>query len=716
MPLSLDDIRACAADAIAPRHFFVGNGLELEWEHVEAENIPWEIYKGRLLDASQTRERRTFKAWNVYSIDEFGRSTEPLLALKLDTETGEIHVVRAILCYAWEAYDAGENVILSQETQKWVRELVWSTRPTASYHGRGLERGEVRQFFHFDLLRGILKAVIGTSRLPLTSVQSPHPFFSLGRLAYFHTRERTSHGPVHSWRDLAARIGSSVPHSFETFLEFFLRAVPSQEVQEAATTWMDRFTSHWHDTTVRMRSQATYISKEGTQHFERKIADPARDAAELLIREFLSLFNSVALTPYTDFVTKVFAFVDVLQTRGRLNENDVAKFLAALLHKLSRHLTAYDLVTFHHRGANYPDALLLDSALKAYLRLVERFANLFQPSDGGEKEEKYKRFLRRALRQACILRYLYEGHLVPDEPTSPGENLRVLPPPHVRVPEAQITNLTERTKRLYEGDPLARYLGEQARLILSQSIADLRQPHELRELGMATFLDRPLNAGKQPTEPDGTILLSYQAFSRTVARKRLAQLASRGLIRDQAEQELLERTIDSLEIPGIPVRELSGLDRPAIISLGDALRVADDFVLLRTTSGTWGQFRQQYLEARFAPSTSVADPGLSNKDPLRRFWAEPLRAFKLGFLYARQGALVLCDKSNGAARATITIYDSRLRPRMVLDFDPGMGYRTDFWGFEHPASPLRLVRLWEDGEDGHSLVERDFSSSPISLG
>src|SRR5215467_5254997 len=169
MPLQLDEIRAVIADAVAPRHFFIGNGLELEWEHTAGETIPWEIYKGRLLDASQTRERRGFEAWNIYSIDEFGRSTEPLLSLKLDAETGEIHVVRAILCYAWEAYDAGENVILSRETKKWLRELIWTTRPPTSYCGRELEPGEASRFFQFEITRALLKAVIGSSRLPLTS-------------------------------------------------------------------------------------------------------------------------------------------------------------------------------------------------------------------------------------------------------------------------------------------------------------------------------------------------------------------------------------------------------------------------------------------------------------------------------------------------------------------------------------------------------------------
>src|SRR6516225_974067 len=159
MPLPLDEIRSVIADAVAPRHFFIGDGLELEWEHAPAENIPWEIYKGRLLDASQTRERRTFEAWNIYSIDEFGRSTEPLLSVKLDAETGEIHVVRAILCYAWEAYESSANVIESRETTKWVRELV-GTLDLGDVPITVDIRGELESF--------LSQAVFGTSRLPLT--------------------------------------------------------------------------------------------------------------------------------------------------------------------------------------------------------------------------------------------------------------------------------------------------------------------------------------------------------------------------------------------------------------------------------------------------------------------------------------------------------------------------------------------------------------------
>src|SRR5262249_47433284 len=161
-------------DAVAPRHFFVGNGLELEWEHTPAETIPWEIYKGRLLDASQTREKRTFEAKNIHSNDEFGRSKEPVLSVKLDAETGQIHVVRAILCYAWEAYDAGDDVILSRETTKWVRELVGTIdfaelEPPNDILPPGIAISRYRQNV---IARTLFLAVVGISRLPLMSLEA----------------------------------------------------------------------------------------------------------------------------------------------------------------------------------------------------------------------------------------------------------------------------------------------------------------------------------------------------------------------------------------------------------------------------------------------------------------------------------------------------------------------------------------------------------------
>src|SRR5208283_4168384 len=67
-------------------------------------------------------------------------------------------------------------------------------------------------------------------------------------------------------------------------------------------------------------------------------------------------------------------------------------------------------------------------------------------------------------------------------------------------------------------------LDDAARDLLRQSIDDLRHFAELRELGMALFLDRPLGAFKRPGEPDQTPLLSYEAFSSSIARERLRYL------------------------------------------------------------------------------------------------------------------------------------------------------------------------------------------------
>ncbi|HVS35764.1 MAG TPA: hypothetical protein VMS17_09285, partial [Gemmataceae bacterium] len=51
------------AEVIQPAHFYVGPDLVLQWDHVAAEEISWEIFRGRLLDPAHTRERRTFEAW-----------------------------------------------------------------------------------------------------------------------------------------------------------------------------------------------------------------------------------------------------------------------------------------------------------------------------------------------------------------------------------------------------------------------------------------------------------------------------------------------------------------------------------------------------------------------------------------------------------------------------------------------------------------------------
>src|SRR6266446_5960549 len=178
-PSDYEKVRALISDAMLPAHFYVRRAGAMEWQPPRAEELSWEIYHGRLFDPAHTRERRQFEAWNIFWVDAEGRSAEPILSVKWHKDEGQLHVVRAFYCYAWEGYHAGDNVYLSRETQKWVRELV-STIHLDQF--RDIE--EVLD----ELICRLFQAVVGASRLPLTSVEAPLPEFSLGELAYAYRR------------------------------------------------------------------------------------------------------------------------------------------------------------------------------------------------------------------------------------------------------------------------------------------------------------------------------------------------------------------------------------------------------------------------------------------------------------------------------------------------------------------------------------------------
>jgi hypothetical protein len=660
-----DQIRCLAADALRPAHFFLTPGLTLALNHTEPEVISWEVLHGRLLDPAHTNRRQDFETWNLFLIGDHGPLPEPLLSLKLDASAGELHVVRALECYAWEAYEAGERVFLTREVRKWVRELTGTIRLAQFSNGEDLRD---------EIICRLFLAVVGT-RLPLTSVESPLPGFSLGRLAYFYRpgldESATPAGPLRSYRDLIEKaLGDHLAWVEKArLLETLLHAVPTEELAEAVELFLVRWCGLRRSTDVREQ-------------------EAPRDLVELL----LTMFNEASLSPDTGLVDWTLAFVHVLEAQGHWTPPDVADFFSRLLRQLVRHLTAYDLVTFHHRGANYPDALLLDAALKAYLELMERQPALFLPAAGdGEAGTTVKRLRRRALRQGWLLRRRYEGHLVPDAPTSQGENARVLPPPHVRVPDEQIANPHRRSKRLYDGDPLDRYLGDPARSILGQSIADLHHPLELRELGMAIFLARPLDAGKHTLEPDQTPLLSYLAFSRSIALRRLNFLAlDLGLLPQRAEHDAHRQYLEKeLDVRGVPVDAVSGTRRAGAVSLADAGRVADDFVFLRTTSRSRAEFWSQYRATTRLQALGVAD-------------------FQDLVLIVRTGPV------QGGGDNGLAVYDRLLRKRLELDFDPGPGYASR-GGVEFPLGPLRVLRAWEETDPAAPLREHDLRADPILL-
>ena len=351
-------------DAMQPRHFFAAPALRLTWTTARAEAISWEIFRGRLLDVKQTREQKTFLAWHV--IQDAGDGS--LISVKLDVRARQIHVTRGLLCHVWAAYDAGGGAIDSREVVQWTRELVGTI---------SLDECSGLELLRDELIGLLWQAVVGTSRLPLTSVEAPLPAFVFGQLHYLY-RTDSGETAISSWEDWLRR-GLQAPCAWRELVklvEFTLRHVEGT------------------------RAEMLRLDELFTANFPL-----GERPCERLTR---ALFNDVSLSPLTHFADNAL-YLGVLW--GGLG------FLSHLLRQLCRHLTAYDLVTFHHRGANYPDALLLDASLQHFLPGAALF-------DGTNIKSRVR---RRALRQACLVRRHYEGHLVPDLPTSPGENARVMP-------------------------------------------------------------------------------------------------------------------------------------------------------------------------------------------------------------------------------------------------------------------------------------------------
>jgi hypothetical protein len=620
---SASQLAQIIGDVLRPCHFLTPAHSPLTCTGPQLEEIAWEIFRGRLLDAAQTREVHTFTTWNVFAPSTWlghpayttpgSAPDEPLLSVKLDERRGEIHVVRAILCHVWEAH--GDRVIESREVVKWVRELV-GTIAWQTFRSEDSLRDE--------LICLLFHAIVGTSRLPLHSLEAPLPCFSLGQLAYFYRPEASA--PLTGWSEwIDNGLGPELARVERAkFLEFLLRAVSASELEAAA----ERFAARWQ-----------------------AVGQTAKDLLALL----RTVFTEVSLSPYTDFVDNTLEFLRSLVTKGYLSVEEQADFLGLLLRQTCRHLTAYDLVTFHYRGANYPDALLLDAVLTELLSLNVRHPHLFCAE--GDKP----RLRRRALRQACLLWRFYQGHQVPDVPTSPGENARVLPAPYVRVPEDQLVQATTRRRRLFAAETLHDVLGAEGRSLLQQASDDLHHPEELRELGVAVFIDRPLGLMKKPAEPDQTPLLAHEAFSRDIAVQRvhdLARLATELGLR--LERDAAVQALQDLHIAGLPVTEIAAPDRPTV-SLADALRVSPDFLVLRTLPVGLEVLRRLY------DWTTLTLP--------------------------ERNLVVACVPSAG--ETVLAVFDDRYRKRVEFAVDATAGYQTRA-GIEFPKPGLRVLRLWRE--------------------
>jgi len=638
--------------ALSPGRFFVAPPSHIRIERVDRVALPFEIFRGHLLDPAHTRLVRDFAAWQVY-LDQAptAASSAPLISLLWDSEAGRLFVTRQILVYAHEAYEDAPGVILTRPVEKWIRELV-STLERDRLLGPG-GAGE--------LSTCLLLAVVGVSRLPITSLESPLPAFSLGRFGYLPS---LNDGPA-ARSDAVAVLAEMLepPASSRdrvVALEIALRAVDDPE-------------SGITDTLL------AFLDRDG-------------NGADAVAALFVRLFNQVALSPYTDFVARTLRVLEALSHDPRFGCAAATAVVASLLVNLCRHLTAFDLALFHSFGANYPDALLLDELLKLLLRQIDADATLFIDIAGEAADaSRVKQSRRRALRQACLARRHYSGQRVPDAPTSLGENARVLPAPIARMPQEQIVDVSKRTRRLFADEPLEALLSDGAKRVLQASMDDLALDRELTELGMAYFVDRPLGVTKGPGEVDRTPLVSCRAVSRTVAKRRLAELKSAGWITEEV-RAALARQVDAWPVVGVRGIDLSPLERPGVVSLADAAKTSSDFVFLQSSGRSLRELAGFYELTPLA----VVIPDL------------------VAELAAGQG-LLAHGRPAGEPLPTVAWHDPQGRLRLKLAFDLAAGgvQYVERHGVEMPAR-MRVVAAWELDAAGNP-VEHSLPSDGVWL-
>jgi hypothetical protein len=637
--ITMSPLFTALEDALQPRRFHVGPGYRCRIERDVAETCRWEIFRGNLLDPAFTREEKSFRSWQVFIEPLEQPAAVPMLSLKWDEAANLLHVTRSLEIQGWEAYAQG-NLVDSRPARKWQPELIgtlsvgWA--PPTETHLAVL----VRYYLHL--------AIVGTSRLPITSVESPLPLFSLGLLSYSPQMDflpETASEPTSPAFFLETQSSYRVKH-----LETFLRTVSPERLTELCVQDLDKADPWWRAAVLRPLLQA--------------------------------LFHQVALSPFTHFIDNWVLLLRFLSRPYVWGPASVADLIGEYLRLLVRHLTAFDLHKFHNLGANYPDALFLDLLLRLYLELLDKAPALTNGDDAGS------RLRRRALRQGWLARRMYEGHPVPDAPTSPGENLRRLPAPFHPVAEEQLSQPQKRTRRLFVEAPSDGLLSSSLREVLRHSLDDLEQESERRELGLALFLDRPLGVFKltQGQMRDRTPLLSYLAFSRKIAQQRLKLWHTWGWL-DTIRLEHLSKLLANDHPAGIPVVELPlPGSRPGVICLEDTLQVSNDFLLLRTTRSSLAELWRQY-----------------DTTPLRQLGLDPMVTL-----------LMRSPRSRGRETppAFLTGFDAEMRPRWELV--PTEEPRYQEWaGVEYLVGGLRLLRAWDEERKPLQLPTEPFNLEPL---
>ena len=208
---------------------------------------------------------------------------------------------------------------------------------------------------------------------------------------------------------------------------------------------------------------------------------------------------------------------------------------------------------------------------------------------------------------------------------------------------------------------------------------------------MAIFLDRPFGVFKAPGEPDRTLLLSYEAWSRSIAEQRLDLAFNEPpLFLTTENLESYREALRRLEVPGVPLKTSATYQRPGAVALADAAKVANDFVLLRTTRQTV----QAFLEL-------FDFTGLGKQ-------------FDLNYLDPAKKLLIVSTAATGeAVKGVLLVYDDQMR-RLELQVDPSQGYRSRA-GLEYPRAGLKVLRIWEPAGNQREMVEHDLCDDRLTI-
>ena len=734
MTLKHANIVTAVERALRTEWFFAPPPGSLRIERVENEESTWELFRGHLLDATRTRQRREFAlVWHVHLDGD--TPSEPRISVRFDAEERTLHVTRRLLVRGFAAVDAGSNVIEAKPVVKWLEELVGSIAYVDECGGVALARdaGAGRHdgpdldvdALANELSRYISLAVTGVSRLPITSVEAPLPEFALGQLAYIpgldslitnlnRQRDGQRDGQDDAPRDGHRGSDASHGNSIDALWQFALGATPTGAAARALEAGL----------------RAAEGQGELAALTDLIRATPGGGARALELVQ--TMFHEVSLSPFTRWAPNTIRLLDSLSSSDLCGVEGPLDVASHMLRHLVRHLTAYDLVTFHSFGANYPDALWLDALLRWFLGQLEDHPELATDrSVDSPATLRRKRLRRRALRQAWIVRRQYEGHRVPDAPTSRGENQRVIAG-EPAVPEEQITQPAARRRRLFDDSPSVDLLGPNTRQLLAAALRDLasgdadaarranvdehefdgRATSELLELGIATFLDRPFGVLKETGAADRSPMLAYEAFSRQVARRRLIawrRAAEQAGIADSITSTKstdstnaaapshsadptdsrdatnssdskvsadatsfwrgLEQRLTELRPSGVPVGELPAVSRPGVIMLEDARVAADDFIVTRTAAGSLRRLAEV--------------PGM---------WSEAQRATIVEWSNSNRPLLLIrrhspADVRTGAALLTLLSDDLRPRAeiRLARSASPAPLSYVERFGVEFPS-------------------------------